>query len=199
MITWCLLAAGVQRSWSPGLPSGRTCGTARVVVSTRPICTGGAIVVRSLSTSSLAAGAAPVVLRVVIGLVMAAHGWQKLTMMGPANFGSDMLAGLGIPAPVAFGYLVTVTELIGGLLLIVGLLTRLATLPLIVILAVATIAVKLDIGLIAGAGAPMPGAELDLTLIAGLVAVLLLGPGRPSLDHLLGIERDVLAEEPAPA
>jgi len=68
-----------------------------------------------------------------------------------------------------------------------------------VILAVATIAVKLDIGLIAGAGAPMPGAELDLTLIAGLVAVLLLGPGRPSLDHLLGIERDVLAEEPAPA
>lgn len=155
--------------------------------------------VRSLSTSSRVAGAAPVVLRVVIGLVMAAHGWQKLTMMGPANFGSDMLAGLGIPAPVAFGYLVTFTELIGGLLLIVGLLTRLATLPLIVILAVATIAVKLDIGLIAGAGAPMPGAELDLTLIAGLVAVLLLGPGRPSLDHLLGIERDVLAEEPAPA
>ncbi|MBA2530110.1 MAG: DoxX family protein [Euzebyales bacterium] len=130
---------------------------------------------------------------------MAAHGWQKLTMMGPANFGRDMLAGLGIPAPVAFGYLVTFTELIGGLLLIVGLLTRLATLPLIVNLTVATIAVKLDLGLIAATGAPMPGAELDLSLIAGLVAVLLLGPGRPSLDHLLGIERDVLVEEPAAA
>lgn len=153
--------------------------------------------VRSLSTSSRAAGAAPVVLRVVIGLVMAAHGWQKLTMMGPANFGSDMLGGLGIPAPVAFGYLVTFSELIGGLLLVVGLLTRLATLPLIVILAVATITVKLDLGLIAAMGAPMPGAELDLTLIAGLVAVLLLGPGRPSLDNRLGIERDVLVGEPA--
>lgn len=55
--------------------------------------------------------------------------------MGPANFGGDMLAGLGIPAPVALGYVVTFAELIGGLLLVVGLLTRFAALPLIVILA----------------------------------------------------------------
>lgn len=154
---------------------------------------------RSLSALSQAAGAAPVVLRVVIGVVMAAHGWQKLTMMGPAGFGREMLAGLGVPAPVAFGYLVTFTELIGGLLLVVGLLTRLATLPLIVILVVATIAVKTDIGLISAAGAPLPGAELDLTLIAGLIAVLVLGPGRPSLDHLLGVERHAAADEPAVA
>lgn len=142
----------------------------------------------SSSTFARAAGAAPVVLRLVIGVVMAAHGWQKLTMMGPANFGGDMLGGLGVPAPVLFGYVVTFTELIGGGLLILGLVTRAATAPLIVILAVATVAVKLDVGLIAPMGAPLPGAELDLTLIAGLVAILLLGPGRPSLDHLFGIE-----------
>jgi len=98
---------------------------------------------------------------------------------------------------VAFGYVVTFAELIGGLLLVVGLLTRIATLPLIVILAVATVTVKLDIGLIAGTGAPMPGAELDLALLAGLVAVLLLGPGRPSLDHLLSIEGTVPSQQPA--
>lgn len=153
--------------------------------------------VGSLSALSRAAGAAPVVLRVVLGVVEAAHGWQKLTVMGPANFDGDMLAGLGIPAPVAFGYVVTFAELIGGLLLVVGLLTRIATLPLIVILAVATVTVKLDIGLIAGTGAPMPGAELDLALLAGLVAVLLLGPGRPSLDHLLSIEGTVPSQQPA--
>lgn len=59
---------------------------------------------------------------------------------------------------------------------------------------------KLDIGLIAGASAPMPGAELDLALLAGLVAVLLLGPGRPSLDHMLnieGIKGTVPGEQPA--
>lgn len=155
--------------------------------------------IRSLSTLSRAGGAAPVVLRVAIGIVMASHGWQKLTVMGPANFGGGMLADLGIPAPVAFGYLVTFAELIGGVLLVAGLLTRVAALPLIVILAVATVAVKLDLGLIAPMGAPMPGAELDLALIAGLVAVLLLGPGRPSVDHLLGIEPGVTAGQPAAA
>ncbi len=108
-------------------------------------------------------------------------------------------AAMWIPAPVAFGYLVTFAELIGGALLVVGLLTRLARLPLIVILAVATVAVKLEVGLIAGMGAPLPGAELDLTLLAGLVAVLLLGPGRPSLDRVLGIERAVPTAEPAAA
>lgn len=56
---------------------------------------------------------------------------------------------------------------------------------------------KLDIGLIAGTGASMPGAELDLALLAGLVAVLLLGPGRPSLDHVLNIEGTVPVEQPA--
>jgi putative oxidoreductase len=129
---------------------------------------------------------------------MAVHGWQKLTMMGPANFGNDMLAGLGIPAPVLFGYVVTFTELIGGLLLIVGLLTRVVTIPLMIILGVATLAVKTDIGLIAGTGAPLPGAELDLALIAGLLTLLLLGPGPLSLDRALGIE-DTVPTVSAPA
>ncbi|MGH3665951.1 MAG: hypothetical protein ACRDU8_07680 [Egibacteraceae bacterium] len=35
-------------------------------------------------------------------------------MMGPANFGGDMLAGIDIPAPVVFGYIVTYLELLGG-------------------------------------------------------------------------------------
>jgi uncharacterized membrane protein YphA (DoxX/SURF4 family) len=55
-------------------------------------------------------------------------------------------------------------------------------------LAVATLLVKVDLGLIAPSGAPLPGAELDLALIAALVGVVLLGPGRPSVDHAVGIE-----------
>jgi putative oxidoreductase len=50
------------------------------------------------------APAAPVLLRVVVGTVMAAHGWQKLTEMGPAMFGQSMVADLGIPAPVLVGW-----------------------------------------------------------------------------------------------
>lgn len=131
---------------------------------------------------------APALVRVLIGVIMAAHGWQKLTVMGPANFGNGMLADLGIPAPVLFGNLVTFGELIGGVLLIIGLGTRITAGMLTVILAVATLLVKVDLGLIAPMGSPLPGAELDLALIAGLISVMLLGPGPLSVDGALGVE-----------
>src|SRR5215217_6244208 len=49
-----------------------------------------------------AAGYAPLVVRVLVGLVMAAYGWQKL-QGGPANFG-QALAGLGVPLPTLMAY-----------------------------------------------------------------------------------------------
>ncbi len=59
------------------------------------------------------------VVRVIVGIIMLAHGWQKLTMIGPANFGQG-LAQRGVPLPVFMGYVVTFTELIGAILLIEG-------------------------------------------------------------------------------
>ena len=113
------------------------------------------------------------VLRVVVGVIMAAHG---------------LLDSLGVPAPGFMGYVVTFAELGGGILLILGLLTRLAAVVLTVDLLVALLLVKVRVGLIAeeGAGA---GAELDLALIAGLVALLLMGAGTLSVDRLIGLER----------
>ena len=129
---------------------------------------------------------APLVLRVVLGGLMVAHGYLKV-VGGPATFGR-LLAGLGVPAPMFMGYLVTYIELVGGALLVVGLLSRLAALALTADLVVAIVLVKVNIGLIAprGMGA---GAELDLAYIAGFVFILLAGPGRFSLDRLIGIDR----------
>jgi putative oxidoreductase len=132
--------------------------------------------------------AAPVIARLLVGIVMAAHGWDKLTGMTPAGFGEGMLGGLGVPAPVAFGWIVTIIELVGGVLLIVGALTRIAALLNVGVLVGALLLVKIDIGLLAPIGADMPGAELEFGLIAGLLVVALLGPGKPSVDHVLGIE-----------
>jgi len=137
------------------------------------------------------AEAAPVVIRLVVGVIMLAHGWQKLTVMGPGAFGEGMLAGLGVPAPVLTGYVVTFVELVGGAALVVGLGTRLAALPIALVLAGATVLVKVDLGLIAPEGAPMPGAELDLALLAGLIVVALAGPGPFSVDRRLGLEDGV--------
>lgn len=140
----------------------------------------------SLSPLSRYSGIAPLMLRVLVGIIMAAHGWQKL-MMGPGAFGESMLGGLGVPLPVFMGYVVTFVELVGGILLILGLLSRGAGLLLTINLAVAVLLVKVNVGLIAAEGV---GAELDLALIAGFVTILLVGPGKVSLDYLLGIERD---------
>ena len=151
---------------------------------------------RTLSLSPVArlAGLAPLVVRVIVGVIMFAHGLQKLTQMGPGNFGGQMLAGLGVPLPELMGYVVTLVELVGSILLIVGLFSRLAALLLTFDLVVAILLVKLNVGLIApqGSGA---GAELDLALIAGLLVVLLAGPGKLSVDHALGLEPDLVTDE----
>jgi len=63
---------------------------------------------------------------------------------------------------------------------VAGLLTRLSTLPLIATLIGAICLVKADAG--------MPDAGIDIALLAGLIVLLLQGPGRFSVDRLLGIE-----------
>jgi putative oxidoreductase len=153
---------------------------------------------RTLSLSPIArlAGFVPLVVRVILGIIMVAHGLQKLTQMGPANFGQQALANLGVPLPMFMGYVVTFVELVGGVLLVIRLLSRLAALLLTIDLVVALLLVKVNVGLIApqGSGA---GAELELALISGFLVVLLAGPGKLSLDYLLGLEGDVAEGSPA--
>ena len=148
----------------------------------------------SLSPMNRLAEFAPLVVRIIAGIIMATHGFQKL-QAGPGNFGR-FLAQLGVPLPTLMGYVVTLVELLGGILLIIGLFSRLAALLLTIDLGVAILLVKVNVGLIAppqqGAGA-----ELDLALIAGFLVILLAGPGRVSLDRALGIEEGV-AQRSAP-
>jgi putative oxidoreductase len=126
--------------------------------------------------------------RLIVGFVMAYHGYQKLFDMGPATFGRTTLDPLGVPMPVAAGYLVTFTELIGGLLLMAGLLTRLAAVALTIDLVLAIVLVKSKLPFIVPPDKPGTGAELDVSLIAGFVIALFAGPGRFSLDRILGVD-----------
>jgi putative oxidoreductase len=140
------------------------------------------------------AGYAPLVVRVLVGIIMFAHGLQKL-QGGPANFGQG-LAQLGVPLPGLMGYVVTFVELIGGILLIVGLFSRVAALLLTINLVVAILLVKVNIGLLSPSDGSGVGAELDLALIGGFLVILLGGPGRLSVDQALGYEGDLVQEAP---
>jgi putative oxidoreductase len=139
----------------------------------------------ALSPLNRLAELGPLAVRVIVGTIMAAHGLQKV-QAGPANFGA-FLGQLGVPLPTLMGYVVTFVEVVGGVLLIVGLLSRLAALVLTIDLVVAILLVKVNLGFLSPpqGGA---GAELDLALIAGFLVILLAGPGRLSVDHALGYE-----------
>jgi putative oxidoreductase len=143
----------------------------------------------ALSPLNRLAEFAPLVVRVIVGVIISAHGWQKL-MGGPANFAGG-LTHLGVPLPGLMAWVVTFVELVGGILLIVGLFSRLAALLLTIEFIVIILTVKIHVPLIAPPNSAYPGTELDLALLAGFLVVLLMGPGRISLDHALGIEREV--------
>ena len=121
------------------------------------------------------------VLRLVLGLTMAAHGAQKL----PGLFGGSGLAGfatslerLGIRPGRTWALVSAVVELGGGLLVAVGLLTPVAALALAGNLLVAILGVHAPHGFWNRDG----GFEFPLALLGGLVALSLIGPGPASVD-----------------
>lgn len=132
---------------------------------------------------------APLVLRLGLGVVMAYHGIDKFR--GGIGAVEEMFGMWSVPAPEITAPVVAVIEIVAGVALILGIGTRIAAGALAAVVAGAIFFVKTDMGLISTG--PMPGAELDIALLAGLVALLLLGPGQVSADSTLGLEP---AEEP---
>jgi putative oxidoreductase len=80
--------------------------------------------------------------------------------------------------------LITALEIGGGLLLIIGLGTRIVALLFALEMIGTNLLVKMDLGLIAQQGA---GAELDLAMLAGALAILFLGPGNLAVDNKIGL------------
>ena len=116
------------------------------------------------------------VLRVIVGVIFAAHGAQKLfgAFEGPGLAKTVETMGGGL-----LPYLVTVGEFFGGLGLIFGFLTRFSAASLIVIMIGAIAMVHGKNGLFQSAG----GFEYNLALIGLLVPLFLCGPGRLSIAH----------------
>ncbi|MBT2730380.1 DoxX family protein [Bacillus sp. ISL-75] len=124
------------------------------------------------------------IIRVVVGVSFMAHGAQKLF----GWFGGYGLKGtggwmesLGMKPGVMMALMAGLTELIGGLLFTLGLLTPLAGIMIAATMVMAIVKVHASNGY----WATQNGYEYNLTLIAVVIGIALIGPGKYALDAFL--------------
>lgn len=143
---------------------------------------------------------ATLLIRLMVGGVFLSEGLQKFLF--PASRGVGRFVKMGIPLPELTGPFVGAVETLCGALLLLGLATRLAALPLIIVMLVALVATKLPILLGHGFwGFPLRAlssygfwsmaheARTDLAMLLGATFLLLVGAGPWALDRTLANER----------
>jgi len=100
-----------------------------------------------------------------------------------AQWGAGRFARIGIPHPQIMGPFVGAIEIVFGFLLLVGLVTRLASLLLLIDISVAIASTKIPLLLRSGFWPMEAEARTDYAMLLGLIFLLIVGAGTRSLDH----------------
>lgn len=112
------------------------------------------------------------VLRLFVGIVFLVHGYLKL--FGGLEGFTEFLLDYAVPFPEIVAPTIGAIEFFGGLAILLGTGTRIASLLLTGVMVFAMITVTLPAG--------FPGGyDINLALLGGLLALLLAGPGKPAL------------------
>jgi putative oxidoreductase len=127
---------------------------------------------------------ADLVLRVVVGSIFIVQGYRKLFGAPDVKGGGaalrEMIRANGLPAPQLLAWVVSVIELGGGILVLVGLATRFVAIPLALTLVVAIVRFKWKDGF-------QFGWDWPFSVLGSTLATSLLGAGTISVDHFLGL------------
>jgi putative oxidoreductase len=132
--------------------------------------------------------------RLMLGVVLFAHGWQKLVIKGIGGTYAWFQA-MGIPLAIVATSFVTVVEFVGGALLLLGALTRVVVALHILVMIGAAAFVHISHGLFAQDG----GWELVGVIAACELILAATGAGRFSIDHLVHRGRQARAMPPVAA
>lgn len=118
--------------------------------------------------------------RLMVGSVFLSEGIQKFLF--PELLGSGRFAKIGLPIPEFLGGFVGSFEIICGLMILMGLFTRLAAIPTIIIMIVALATTKADILANKGVWGFLHESRTDWAMLMGSIFLLIEGGGRWSMD-----------------
>ncbi|WP_108848934.1 DoxX family protein [Dietzia lutea] len=126
--------------------------------------------------------------RALLGVVLIAHGWEKFAINGIDGTGA-FFDSVGVPGGAAAAAVVGAIELVGGILLILGLLTPVVAVLVVVVMIGAFFTVHI------GSGVYVAENGWELVAVVGLAAAVfgLVGPGRYSVDAVLAGRRAATA------
>lgn len=119
-------------------------------------------------------------LRILVGWVFISEGIQKLYF--PGTLGVARFAKIGIPAPHFSAPFVGGVEILCGALVIFGIYTLWACVPLLIVIGTAIATTKVPFFIQHGVWAALHESRTDFSMLLGLIAILCLGPGAISWD-----------------
>jgi putative oxidoreductase len=128
-----------------------------------------------------------ILIRLIVGLVFLSEGIQKF--LYPEITGVGRFETIGFNYATFFTYFVATFEILCGMLILFGLLTRLAAVPLLVIMITAIVTTKIPILTDQGFWFMAHAARTDFAMTLLLVFLLIYGPGKHSLDSLFYMEK----------
>ena len=124
-----------------------------------------------------------ILIRLLVGSVFLSEGIQKF--LYPVALGIGRFIKIGIPAPGFFAPFVGIVEIVFGLLIIIGLFTRISAIPLIINISVAIISTKIPILINEGFWKMSHEARTDFAMLLGLIFLLIAGAGKISIDTII--------------
>lgn len=120
------------------------------------------------------------ILRIVLGIAMAVHGWGKLS--GGVDGVAGFFGSIGVPLPSLTAWLVTIIELVGGILLILGAATQIVSLLIALVLLGAIVFARISGPFIDGGAISW---EKEAVFLAAAICLFLSGPGAWSVDDIV--------------
>ncbi len=132
------------------------------------------------------APSAVVLVRFLVAMVFVGEGIQKFLF--PAALGVGRFVKIGIPAPEIMGPFVGAVEILGGLMILFGFYTRLASIALIIDMIVAISTTKIPMLFKDGIWSMLHESRVDFSMFFGCIFLLIIGAGVSSIDYKLSKE-----------